>query len=273
VVKLCTLASSYKWADANSEVLLVLADCKVVVYYSPGIVFTDRDLLPATKVVNMQHEFGRNDVICDFTQTRYTVRRGSDGAVLTFTMGPPYVLMLYTNAAKGEWDTALRLCRLTKDTTLWTVLCGLAVRGAQLRIAECCYAALEEVDKLRHMRHIREIGLPEGQQAEMALFQHRPEEAERILLQAGLIYRAIRMHIRLYNWERALEIACDRRTHIDTVLAFRQKYLESFGKQESQEKFRQIGETIKVDWDVINTKIKEEKEKEKQKAGGGGGKR
>eukprot|EP00759_Apiculatamorpha_spiralis_P037385 PhF_6_TR37224/c0_g1_i1/m.54912/K19678/IFT80; intraflagellar transport protein 80 len=261
ILKLCTMVSSFKWSDV-SEVLVVLADCKLVTWFCPGIVFTDRDLLANTKSTVSGTEFGRNDVVVDFSGTRYSVRRGTDGANLTFTI-PPFATMLYAHVAKADWEAATRLCRLAKDTCLWSVLCCLTVRAPQLPTAEICYAALEEVDKVRHMRHIREITVAEGQQAELALFQRRIEEAERILLQAGLVYRVIRMHIRLYNWERALEIAVERRTHIDTVLAFRQKYLEGFQKPESNEKFRQMSSSIKVDWDVINAKIKEEKEKEK----------
>ena len=36
----------------------------------------------------------------------------------------------------------------------------------------------------------------------MALFCRQPQEAETILLQAGLVYRAIQMNIDLFNWDR-----------------------------------------------------------------------
>ena len=38
----------------------------------------------------------------------------------------------------------------------------------------------------------------------MALFCRQPQEAETILLQAGLVYRAIQMNIDLFNWDRYL---------------------------------------------------------------------
>ena len=46
-------------------------------------------------------------------------------------------------------------------------------------------------------------------------------EAEQILLQARLFYRAIKMNIKLYRWERAMDIATKNNTHVDTVLAYR----------------------------------------------------
>ena len=36
----------------------------------------------------------------------------------------------------------------------------------------------------------------------MALFCRQPQEAETILLQAGLVYRAIQMNVDLFNWDR-----------------------------------------------------------------------
>ncbi len=92
------------------------------------------------------------------------------------------------------------------------------------------------------VQQLMDIPSVEGRNAELALFRRRPQEAESILLQANLAYRAIKMHIRLFNWERcglagsgggvrsrlrtcsALDIAIQHKTHIDTVLAYRQKY-------------------------------------------------
>lgn len=33
------------------------------------------------------------------------------------------------------------------------------------------------------------------------------------------------MNIKLYKWDRALEIAVQNRAHVDTVIAYRQRYL------------------------------------------------
>ena len=90
-----------------------------------------------------------------------------------------------------------------------------------------------QVDKLQFVLYIKDIPTVEGRNAELALWRRCPEEAEKILvqvgsstmlllllllllpfvvlvmmvipttfLQAGLFYRAVRMHLRLYNWER-----------------------------------------------------------------------
>ena len=59
-----------------------------------------------------------------------------------------------------------------------------------------------QVDKLQFVLYIKEIPTVEGRNAELALWRRCPDEAEKILVQAGLFYRAIRMHVRLYNWDR-----------------------------------------------------------------------
>jgi intraflagellar transport protein 80 len=100
------------------------------------------------------------------------------------------------------------------------------------------------VDKLQFVLYIKDIPTVEGRNAELALWRRSPEEAEKILVQAGLFYRAIRMHVRLYNWDRcvtcaarramcdfigggrALILAITHKTHVETVLGYRQRYLQ-----------------------------------------------
>jgi intraflagellar transport protein 80 len=58
-----------------------------------------------------------------------------------------------------------------------------------------------------------------------------------VLLQARLFYRAIKLNIKLYKWDRALEIAVSNKTHVDTVVAYRKRFLEMYKKPETNEKF------------------------------------
>lgn len=45
---------------------------------------------------------------------------------------------------------------------------------------------------------------------------------------------------------RALELAVKHKTHVDTVLAYRQKFLEDFGKKETNKRFLQYGEGVSI---------------------------
>jgi intraflagellar transport protein 80 len=264
--KISTMASSISWHDKN-ETLVAISDGKLLTWYFPTVVFTDRDLLPRTKHVRDDgcEEFSRNDRIQDFSSTRVGIRRGVDGALLTFSVSP-YPAMLFAHVSRHDWSGATRLCRFLNDELLWAILTAMAIKLGELNTAEVGYGALAELDKVRYIRNLKEIASPEGRQAELAVFIRRVDEAERILMQASLIYRAIEMHCRLYNWERALEIAVMNRTHTDTVLGRRQQYLEAVGRKETLDKFKQTAQTVKVDWDIINEKVKGELQKEQARA-------
>lgn len=70
------------------------------------------------------------------------------------------------------------------------------------------------------------------------------------------------MNIKLYKWERALDIALNNKTHVDTVIAYRDRFLKQYGKEEDIEKFKQYSRDIQVDWNTVKTKIKADKERE-----------
>merc|ERR1711865_1187584 len=96
---------------------------------------------------------------------------------------------------------------VVKDKKIWACLGAMAINGQMLDTAEIAFAAIDEVDKLQYILYIKDIPSAEGVAAELALFRRRPEEAEQILLTAGLHYRAIKLNIKLFNWERALDLA------------------------------------------------------------------
>lgn len=82
----------------------------------------------------------------------------------------------------------------------------------------------------------------------MAVFRRQPDEAERILLQANppLIYRAIKMNLNLFRWNRALDIALKFKSHIDTVIAYRQLYLQEFKKKENLPRMLQFASQVPI---------------------------
>ena len=64
------------------------------------------------------------------------------------------------------------------------------------------------MDKLRFIKYINSMKTsPEVRTSMLLLYRRQVSDAERVLLQSSAIYRAIKMNIQLYRWERALEIA------------------------------------------------------------------
>ena len=148
---------------------------------------------------------------------------------------------------------------------------------------------------MEYIQYIKAIPSEEGKQAELALYRRQPDEAERILLQASppLAYRAIKLNLNLFRWQRALDLAVKHKIHIDTVLAYRQKYLQSFEREETNQKFLQyfkqvrdssssvfskyvshkslLLQQVNFHWDDIVQNEQREIEDESQRSRGGGG--
>jgi intraflagellar transport protein 80 len=67
-----------------------------------------------------------------------------------------------------------------------------------------------------------------------------------VCVQAGLVFRAIKLNIKLFNFERALDLAQQYKQHQDTVLYYRQQYLRAGNQQESNPRFMQLSESVSV---------------------------
>ncbi len=258
VFKLATMVDSVKWND-NTDMLVAICDGQFVTWHYPGIVYVDRDLLAYTKSVRSDTDAGKRSQIVDFFGTRCTIRKWN-GTIITASVSP-HPQILYELVEKKSWDASLRLSRFVRDKSMWACLAAMAIKANHIETAEVALAALEEVDKVLFINKITKIPSAEGKNAAIALYMRLPEEAESILLQAGLIYRAIKMHIKLFNWNRALELAVKYKVHIDTVIGYRRKYLESFNRQETNQVFLQY-DSLAIDWIAIKDKIRQEKQKE-----------
>ena len=118
---------------------------------------------------------------------------------------------------------------------------------------------------MQYINYIKELKSEQSRNAALALYCKRLEEAEQILLQSKLFYRAIKMNIKLFKWERALDIAVQNKTHVDTVLAYRQRHLQMQNRTEYDPKFAEYADKIEINWETIKEKCKKEKDHEAKK--------
>ena len=72
--------------------------------------------------------------------------------------------------------------------------------------------------------------------------------------------------MRLFNWRRALDLAVQHRTHVDTVLYHRKRYLTEAQRRETDESFKEYSRTVEIDEEAVLAKIGQEAEKEKERA-------
>ncbi|XP_030599501.1 intraflagellar transport protein 80 homolog [Archocentrus centrarchus] len=264
--KICKIGSmlhSMAWNDA-ANILCGIQDNQLTVWYYPSVVFTDKELLAKTLCIKDGSEFRRAPQILNYVGTKVTLRQG-DGS-LVYSSVLPYPALLHEYSTSARWEDALRLCRFAKDQSLWACLAGMAMASRELTTAEMAYAAIVELPRVQYINFIREQPSKESSLAHMLLFSGQVQEAEATLLQAGLIYQAIQVNIDLFNWERALELAVKHKTHVDTVLAYREKFLQKFGRKETNKRFLQYSEGVEVDWEKIQEKIEMELSKERERA-------
>lgn len=263
ICKIGSMVHSMAWND-SANILCGIQDNQFTVWYYPSVVFVDKKLLPNTLFVKDGSEFTRAPHILNYVGTKVTLRQG-DGSLVYSTM-PPYPAILHEYSSTARWEDALQLCRFAKDQSLWACLAGMAMAYKELTTAEMAYAAIGELPRVQYINFIKEQPSKESSLAHMLLFSGQVQEAEATLLQAGLIYQAIQINIDLFSWERALELAVKHKTHVDTVLAFRQRFLQKFGRKEANKRFLQYAEGVEVDWEKIQVKIEMELSKEREKA-------
>ena len=193
----------FRASDCN--MLAAMQESRFTIWYHPAVIYVDRGLLPKTVIEKESVEFGKHPVIIRFVGNNVAIRR-ADGSLVN-TGVDPYPAVLHRHAASGHWEDATKLCRFVKDPVLWSCLAGMSLHARVLATAEVAYAAIQEADKVHYIQYIKELPLKDVRNAEMAVMTGHYQDAENILLQAGLTFRAILLNIHLHQWERALDLS------------------------------------------------------------------
>jgi hypothetical protein len=88
----------------------------------------------------------------------------------------------------------LHMCRFSHDAAVWACLAALSMAAGELATAEVAFAAIDAVDKLQYVLHLRSLGGSAAATAsgadplvaaELALYAGQPDEAEAKLLQVS----------------------------------------------------------------------------------------
>ncbi|KAK2150951.1 hypothetical protein LSH36_381g02111 [Paralvinella palmiformis] len=196
-LKLGTMIQSLVWND-ETNMLVALNNGRFTVWYYPNAIYVDNDVLSKTVMTRDASEFGKKPHLLSFIGKQVAIRR-AEGSVISTTISP-YPSMLHDCVNHNRWDDAVRLCRFVKEDSLWACLAVMAAYAKELSTAEVAYAAIDETDKVQFIQNIKELSRKEARNAEMALFCGQEADGEAILLQSGLIFRAIIINIQLYNW-------------------------------------------------------------------------
>lgn len=257
--KLGRKIESYQW-NSEENIIAAIQDTQLIVWYCPQATFSTTLLRLCTFNYDSP-ELGRGPRINDFVADSVAVRR-TDGSLINVHVSPlPAILLRYIQ--ENKWNDALNLCRSMSNSTLWACL---AVHATQINndtidIAEEAFAHVNHYDKVFFIQHLKTLPLKAQQKAAMAYLGGKFQEAESVLLYNGLVFQAIYNNIQHHNWIRALDLAIKHKTHIDSVLFLRKRYLTSLGKNENNKKFSELQENVKYDDEKVNLKIETEMEK------------
>ncbi|XP_029167125.1 intraflagellar transport protein 80 homolog [Nylanderia fulva] len=183
------------------------------------------------------------------------VRRG-DGAIVANSFYTLFI-NLYDHISNKRLKEALSICRLAENKILWTCMAIMAIDSKELHAAEESYAAIGRCDTVDYIKYIKSLPSATERNAEMALMAGDLLAAEGILLQSGLIKEAIRINIKVYNWNRALELAIKHKRQLEEILNARAKYLHTINKTETNQSFL----TLKVNISTPQLVNKESNEK------------
>ncbi|CAG9464610.1 unnamed protein product [Pedinophyceae sp. YPF-701] len=264
MVKLATVCTSSLWHD-RYDALAAVVDERLTVWWRPAALFVDRDLNAVARHARDDKSLGQGSELVDFSGTRCSVRR-QNGVNIAVGV-PPFAGKLYALVGARQWHEATRLARFANDRAMWAVLASLALEARELNVAEAAFAGLGRIDRVEFIQRLKKVPSDEGRAAELAVLAREIDKGEQILLQAGLVYRAIELRMSLFRWEEALDLALHHKTHIDTVLLRRAEFNRAARLPEQSPKFIQYAESVPIEPEAIEAKIQEELEAEAARPG------
>ncbi|XP_037710145.1 intraflagellar transport protein 80 homolog [Drosophila subpulchrella] len=233
IYKIGTQLTSIMWAS-ETNILVGVHDSCYSIWYCPGEGAADPTIIALTTITLDTAEFGKNITIESFEDAVVTFRCA--GALLPVNVNM-YCEVLHRALLEGQWQQALKICRMGQHASLWATLAAVATRKHQLQISEEAYSAALQIDKVSYLQHLKTLTPSSAEQmAENSLMLGRNLEAETILLHGKKIEQAVGLALRMHNWRRALEISQKHKMEepdlLPRVLRERIKYLKALQREE-----------------------------------------
>ncbi|XP_030241981.1 intraflagellar transport protein 80 homolog [Drosophila navojoa] len=235
IYKIGTQLTAIRWAS-ETNILVGVHDSCYSIWYCPGEGSADPTIIALTTITLDTAEFGKHVAIDSFEDAVITFRCA--GALLPVNVNI-YCEVLHRTLQEGQWQQALRICRLAQHTSLWATLAAVATRKHQLQLSEEAYSAALQIDKVSYLQYLKTLSPSSAEQmAENSLMLGRLLEAETILLHNRKYEQAVALALRMHNWKRALEIALKHQAEqpdlelVQRVLRERQRYLKALQRDE-----------------------------------------
>ena len=266
------MCNSFRWHE-HADILAAAADLRVHCWYYPAAIYIDKELMGLCKMVKEEPDIGRDCQITSFYGTNIIVKK-KDGSQ-KIVASSPYPQMLFDFTNSGEWAKALKLCRYLKEEYLWAIFASICLAVRNIENADIALANINSIEKVQFITSLAVLppvvrpyhsiarSISVVRKAELLIFFKRIDEAEELYLSKGLNYRAIKLNIKLYRWDRAVQLVKKLKVHADTLLSYRERYLRQMDLDETNDIYKQLKKHVgDYKWEDIETKIKAEKEKE-----------
>lgn len=249
--KLACFVSQFIWHD-KYPILAAIKENIFTIWFDPSFVNVDKEILYLTKREFSSIDLGINPELVEFSGNNCVVRN-SDGSLISIFISS-YITTLHSYICDKRWDDCTRICRVVNIQFLWASLACTAASKGQFLVSEVAYSAIHAIDKVEYFSKLRGYTNIELQNANMLAFFQKPQQAEIALLQSNLVFNAIEENLRIFNWDRALSLAIKYKTHIDTCIAYRAKFMSLLSIEENRKKFKQFSD-IEINWEKISIKL------------------
>ena len=249
--KLTSFVTQFRWHDTY-PMLAAIKEGVFTIWFNPSFVNVDKEILYLT-----EHEFssihlGVNPELVEFSGNNCVVR-SSDGSLASIFISS-YITTLHSYIINKRWDDCTRICRVVNTQFLWASLACVAASESLFLVAEVAYSAIHAIDKVVYFSKLGKYTNLELQNANMLAFYQRAQQSESAFLKINSVFNAIESNLRTYNWDRALSLAIKYKTHIDTCIGFRAKFMGLLSAEENRKKFKQFSD-IEINWEKISIKF------------------
>ena len=238
--KILSGAKDARFSESDgADSLIVLCENKVVEFLTPGLIIrNDVDLLNGKTYILSQSYSS--------VPTSISSYRGEPMATVILQPNSIHIktspwTKIFTK--KTKIDGLLRLCQLINERTLWCSLACLSLEKNDVGTTQLAYAALEKVDKIDFINDntaVPDVSLQEAQ-----------------LLNQNKLLQALYLNVKHSRWDRALSLSVSNKQHIDLVMALRERYLESLELEEDNDRFLQVQQQVRWNWDEVRNRISE----------------
>ena len=244
VKKVAPVVNSFLWHE-TLDIFVYHSSQKINTVYAPAAFMYDSKLISLvtkSESISLKCEFIEfNDfALNSHNERNVLVAHSIDNFAIKLIR-----MMQENKASDVALQNGLKLARFLKNPLVWAVLAVFALEKKDTNTVELCLAQLECVEKVQFFAELNSFEDKELAQSKLLMVLNRFDECEKLYVSKKQYFQAVRMHMKVFNFTKALEIAknCAKTQDwlVDYVIWKRRGYLEEVSQDtESEEAFKNL---------------------------------